>query len=298
VGGQTVAFGQTEADETARDVLAPPQPNQAHPATVEEQIDQMAYGKFGNAAAAKVRLEQLVGLRVENIERVCGITGAQKKKIELAGKGDIKRFLDSIEEKRRRLVAATGEKEEDRVREELSASSWSLENGLFDEGSLFVKMVKKSLSQDQLARYQSDRHEARAFEHQAHVEAVVGIFERTLGFDDEQRRRLKSLLLAETRLSEIDVDHRAAVWFVLAQAVNIPESKLQPILTNSQRGQVTRFFAELKEGLADELEKFESARRGAAHTDEDPEPDHVVKPAAAQPNTPTTGDRPANAKNN
>jgi len=293
-GGQSVAFGQTEAAEAATEVHAAAPPNQAHAENVERQINQIAYGRFANAAAARARLEQLLGLRLENIERVCGISETQRKKFELAGKGDIKRFFDAIDEKRRRIRAEGGGQQIDRIEEELSASARWLDTGVFEERSLFVKTVMKTLSADQVTRYQADGREARAFRHQAQVEGVVGIFDQALGLDNEQRRRLKKLLLVQTRSLKIAADHGAEYLFVLAQAVNVSESKLGPIFTKAQRGSANRFTAELKKSLASELKDFESAERGAMPA-EDRAADTAVKPDA--PKSAATLDNPANTKN-
>jgi len=206
----------------------------------------------------------LLGLRLDNLVRTCGIIETQRKKIELAGKGDIKRFFDSIEEKRRQLRTAKGEGEIDRIRTELSACARSLDDGLFDERSFFHKMMKRTLSQDQVARYQADRREARVFRHRALVAAAVRIFDRALGLDDAQRRTLTNLLLSETRAPKIAADHRAECLFVLAQSVNVPKSKLGPIFTNVQHELANRFIEKLKEGLAGELKDFEAAEKEAA----------------------------------
>src|SRR5262245_38079822 len=66
----------------------------------DAQFDQWVFGNMGlaNAAAARNRLDSLLTLNVDDLERTCGLTLIQKKKLLLAGRGDIKRFFDRIEE--------------------------------------------------------------------------------------------------------------------------------------------------------------------------------------------------------
>ena len=45
----------------------------------------------------------LLSLNVEDLERTCGLTPVQKKKLLLAGRGDIKRFFDRVEDIRKKF---------------------------------------------------------------------------------------------------------------------------------------------------------------------------------------------------
>ena len=50
----------------------------------------------GGTDAARFRLETILAARVDKIARQCGLTEVQKKKLLLAGRGDIKRFFDRV----------------------------------------------------------------------------------------------------------------------------------------------------------------------------------------------------------
>ncbi len=289
LGSVPGAFGQAGAID--------PAPRNPGPLdNAERPFNQIAYGRYGNELSARARMNQVMELRLENLERTCCITETQRRKITVACKGDIKRFFDTIEEKRRRLRLAKGDDEREKIWEELSAFSGSLDDHLFNELSLFHKMLTKTLTQDQRARYQADRREAQAFAHRAQVESATEILDMALGLDDDQRERLKRLLLVETRPPKIAAPHRVATLFVLAQTVNLPESKFGPIIRKSQRMPATRFFAKLKQGLARELEAFKVEERGAATTAEAPDPDKPVHSDAAAPKPSTQPVRPPNAQ--
>ena len=61
------------------------------------QFDSWVFGNIGsaNAGVARNKLDSLLTLSVEDLERSCGLTPVQKKKLMLAGRGDIKRFFDT-----------------------------------------------------------------------------------------------------------------------------------------------------------------------------------------------------------
>jgi len=241
----------------------------------------MAYGQSGTAPAARARLQELLALRLDNLERTCGLKETQRKTIDLAGQGDIKRFFDAIDEKRRQMRTAP-EGELNRLRNEMQASARSLDSAALDERSFVQKMVRRTLSADQLALYQSDRRQARAFRHQALVEATVGIFDLGVGLDDAQRRALTRLLLSETRLPKIAADKRAECIFVLGHAALMPDSKLGPIFRDVQRGPANRLIEKLREGLVAELRDFEAEEQRAATATGDHQADSGSIDHAAQ----------------
>ena len=71
----------------------------------DAQFDQWVFGNMGvaNAGVARNKLDSLLTLHVDDLERTCGLTPVQKKKLLLAGRGDIKRFFDRIDDLRKKF---------------------------------------------------------------------------------------------------------------------------------------------------------------------------------------------------
>ncbi len=74
---------------------------------------------FGNesgsvADAIEVRNEHDMRLRqkIAIVDRVCGLTGPQKEKLELAGRGDIKRLFDRVEKVARHFELVKDDRQE------------------------------------------------------------------------------------------------------------------------------------------------------------------------------------------
>ena len=66
----------------------------------DELFDQWAFGGRMTGNTIRNKLDSLLTMQIEEIDRSCTLTEAQKNKLRLAGRGDMKRFLDRVEEKR------------------------------------------------------------------------------------------------------------------------------------------------------------------------------------------------------
>ena len=59
-----------------------------------DQLEQWVFGRFGGSGGARNKLDSSLLLRIEDLERACDLTDDQKKKLRVAGRGDIKRHTD------------------------------------------------------------------------------------------------------------------------------------------------------------------------------------------------------------
>src|SRR5262245_36898424 len=141
----------------------------------DDQFDQWVFGgPMNSGAARRNKLESLLTLQVDDVGRVCMLSELQKRKLILAGKGDIKRFLDKVDEKRKKFdkIKSDQNKVGD-FYQELQPLQVALNSGLFNEGSLFAKTLKTSLASEQAARYESVVSEKRQYRYRAKVELAV-----------------------------------------------------------------------------------------------------------------------------
>ncbi len=125
-----------------------------------DQVDQWVFGRFGGAAGTRTKLDSALALKIDELERLCGLTESQKKKLLLAGRGDIKRFFDRVEELKRKFVANQNGMNQN-IWQDLQPLQGELNTGLFDEESLYAKMIKRILSSDQAVHYERQLHERR-----------------------------------------------------------------------------------------------------------------------------------------
>ncbi|HEX4589670.1 MAG TPA: hypothetical protein VH120_07055, partial [Gemmataceae bacterium] len=69
----------------------------------DEQFERWVFQNDGNAAGARRRFEALLTLQLEEIDRACHLTDAQKQKLHLMGQGDLKRLFDAYEQAKHRF---------------------------------------------------------------------------------------------------------------------------------------------------------------------------------------------------
>src|SRR4051794_28341193 len=70
----------------------------------DSTFNQWALGPGTTPASVQQRLDLLLKLRIDQLDQVCRLSDAQRKRLRLASQGDIKRLHDRLEEKRRTIV--------------------------------------------------------------------------------------------------------------------------------------------------------------------------------------------------
>jgi hypothetical protein len=126
-------------------------------------LDQLVFGNGQNAENGRRRLDALLNQKIIAVDQFCQLTENQKQKLQLAGRGDIKRFTDRVESLRPAFQQVHVIVDENDARE---VSTWAgklawdtktlrstLGLGLFEDGSLFAKTLRSSVAADQFAAY-------------------------------------------------------------------------------------------------------------------------------------------------
>jgi hypothetical protein len=221
-----VAKAQEEGEDEAAMVVA-------QPVFADENFDQWVFQNQGNAQNGRKRIEQMLTLRTEEIDRVCGLSEGQKKKLQLAGRGDIKRFFDRVEDARKVFQAVKHDQNKfQEIWQHIQPLQTELSAGLFGESSIFRKTVRKTLSAEQAASYDKIEQERRASLYRAKIELAVAMLDNGLPLHDEQRRKLVELLVADTkppkRFGQYDY------YVVLIQMAKLPEGKVKPLFDAAQ----------------------------------------------------------------
>jgi hypothetical protein len=109
-----------------------------------ENFDRWLFGDDQSEEARKTHLGEVLEARIDAFERRHLLTDKQRAKLRTAGRGDIKRFFDEVQNRRRAF-----EKERQTYRTgrvalaRLAPLSELYQEGPFGEGSLFAKMAQR-----------------------------------------------------------------------------------------------------------------------------------------------------------
>ena len=186
-----------------------------------------------------------LALRMEEIDRACRLTDAQRSKLRLAGKGDMKRFFDIYDEKRRKFQ--TLKNDQNRVNEifqEIRPLQEIMASGAFGRGSIFDKTIHATLTPEQAASYDESTRGRRAARYRARIDLAVEMIDGYVGLSADQRRRVADVLAAGTRIPAKSGQYE--FYLVMFQAAQMPEEKLRPIFDEAQWKVMTQLLRQAK----------------------------------------------------
>ncbi len=249
----SAAWGQDDWD--AQDAVLAPAAGMGQAVNFEipeETFNQWVFGGKTNLQVTK-RLDSLLTLQVESVERACELSDAQKKKLQLAGRGDVKRFFGGVEEMKKKFREVRRDQHRiNQIWQDLQPLRTRFNSGIFDETSLFHKVLKRTLDSNQSVQYEQRERERRKFRYEAKVELAVAMLETGVPLRDVQRQKLVKLLLDDaeppTKFGEYDY------YVVLYHAAKIPEETLKPIFDEAQWRALTQLFVTAK-GMEAQLKR-------------------------------------------
>lgn len=157
----------------------------------ERQFDLMAFGRGQRIAGvqaiqideqtaseteARKRLNSQLSSQVQAMDRLYSLSDAQKKKLQLAGKGDIHQHFSRLFEMRLKVTAAPLQREQFvELMKELQPIQNVMQEHIFGEESLFQKTLRNILTEEQRVRHRSiEREQQRKI-----IEGVMLDWDRT-----------------------------------------------------------------------------------------------------------------------
>jgi hypothetical protein len=189
------------------------------------------------------RLETRLKSRINQVDRACKLTPDQKNKLNVAGRGDIRRLFAQIDELKSKL--ATDAEAVGRIVAQLTEYREVLtENDCFGEGSLYAKVLNHTLTPAQVTVRERSEQEASLAQHRATIRWVLGSMEPWLQLSQEQRQKLESLLAAKTRAPRKfgAYDYYGLIF----QASKLSDQEFKSIFNEAQWQKVERQIAEAR----------------------------------------------------
>jgi hypothetical protein len=187
---------------------------------------------FGSADGARKRLVSELALKMDEIDQICKLSDSQRRKLSLAGRGDMNRFFDEVEQAERKFQTLDGRQNANAIFQELMPLQIRFQSGLFDSGSLLHKSMRHVLTDPQREAYKRALLERRRLRHQAAVELTVKVLEQRIPLSANQREALIEMLLKDTKPPRMSGQHDCDS--ILYQASFFPPARFQPLLDKTQ----------------------------------------------------------------
>jgi hypothetical protein len=231
-----------------------------------QQFDQWVFGNIGtaNAGVARNKLDSLLTLNVEDLERTCGLSPVQKKKLMVAGRGDIKRFFDRVDDLRKRFDKVKNDQNVFGLMwQDIQVLQAEFQAGVFGVNSIFTKAVRSTLSQEQVVKHEQVVRDRLLYRYEARIDLAMELLNNSVGFTDDQRQRLVKVLTEESRPPRrLGQNDYYAILYLLA---SLPEAKVKPIFDDIQYRSLRRQLDQAR-GLGMWL------KQNGFVPDEDPDP--------------------------
>jgi hypothetical protein len=231
-----VAWGQDDWDVPKKAVN---QPNQQFVMALPD-FDQWVLGGKTRDQIERLVKSQLA-LQVDSVALACELSDAQREKLRLAGEGDLIRLHRTIEQFREKFRDAGQDQQKiNTVVSEASSLQIKMQTGLYDDSSLYQKVLRQTLNHEQAARYEQQERERRKFHYEAKIELAMSNLENSISLRAEQRQRLVKLVLDETEPPKKTGQYD--YYVVLLQMSRLDDEKLKPILDDAQRQSLKKVF--------------------------------------------------------
>ena len=200
---------------------------------LDKTVEQWIYGGNG-AEGIRKRIEAALTQDIKRFDQKYGLTPAQKKKLELAGRYDMKRFFDRVEEAKAEYRRVKGDWNQvgNRIFE-LQRMQNHVFTELFGDESMLTKTLKTNLTPEQITRHDKAVYRQR-------VEWMAALLHNRLNLNPDQRRGLVTLIVEETpplrRYGSFDYDA------IMLQLSRLPRERLRTVLDEGQCRELTVRF--------------------------------------------------------
>ena len=222
IGDGQPARAQDDADADEEQPAQPRQVLFASDEQFEQWFNQIVFRQAGGLEQTRKQLEHGLTSRIRKLEQMYGLTPAQKKKLKLAGRRDIQRLFDSIEEYKVKMNRARDDRaqfiallRELQTKQRQMVTIFS-ENP-FNSTSLLGKTLKTTLTNERIGKDAKELYRSR-------VDAVVSQFDERFGLSRAQHRRFVTLIVEETPPLRFYGEY--TTYAVMFQLSRLSEAKL------------------------------------------------------------------------
>jgi hypothetical protein len=210
------------------------------------QFDQwMFQGAVNSPSEARKRIDRSLKLQLAALELKHQLSEDQKKKLELAARGDVKRLFSAIEELRAKFQKVENDNNQlGAMWQQIQPLQRQLTRGPFGPGSLFAKVLSKTLSAEQSAQEEALRRERRAFRYRAAIDVSVSMLEDAVPLRSEQREKVIKLISDKSQppLAFGQYDY----YYVMYQLSQINSKEVKSLLDERQWGQLQPIMMQMR----------------------------------------------------
>lgn len=206
------------------------------PSALAQQQDWIQSWLFNGRTETVVRenLQNQAVQKLSLMKDVCNLRDDQLAKLKLAAAGDVNRFFHEVAQARK-ATSGIDQQDQNAVQAAwniVSPLTTRLQAGIYDEKSLFSKVMTSTLDDVQVREYKRVIQEQIDRRHHALVLSLVSTLEEKIPFVGEQREKLIALLDAQTVKDAKQQGLESYIGF--AKLSKIPDEELAKVFDKDQ----------------------------------------------------------------
>ncbi|TXT22002.1 MAG: hypothetical protein FD138_3843, partial [Planctomycetota bacterium] len=119
-----------------------------------EQFDSWIFQNIPTSAMARKRLDEMLTLKIDDVDRACQLTETQRKKLQLAARGDVVQFFEKVEVVRKKFLLVRKDQQKfNEIWQDISPLQVQFQAGLFGDDSFYHKTLRNMLKGEQLSKF-------------------------------------------------------------------------------------------------------------------------------------------------
>ena len=198
-----------------------------------QQFDSWLTNGTGMNGSPKDHLESALALQIKQLDLICNFSDQQRQKLELAGSGDVSRFMRRVDVVRRELVGKTynhNDINEPWQRVQPLSQEW--QRGVLGNDSLFGRVLSGIMNDEQAETYDRLLTERWNRQFNAAVKVAIASIEQNVPLTRTQRQELVKVFEPTPRPESGDRQYLR--YLVLYQLASVPKDELADILDDAQ----------------------------------------------------------------
>lgn len=201
----------------------------------ENDVISWVFNNHGTIESVRNEASELLNARIRLVDRACSLSDEQRRKLTLAGRGDIHRFFTRFEAFRRTVRTGSVPQDEwQQMWQRLQPIQTEYQRGLHHPDSLFVKSIRPTLDTEQFAALQEFERRRDERYYLAMVKGAIAMIENDVPLTIRQRQQLLDTIMAEGHPQKVNWNSQYKFYFVLYQISLLPEEKLKPIFLENE----------------------------------------------------------------
>lgn len=214
------------------------------PAAVQFQLPDFDHWVFRGKKRAQIKQMFMAraAVQIDSFALNYDLSDAQRKKLELAARGDVRRFLRKADEIRKTYeLAKHDQRKLNEIMHAIQPIQKEIQAGtIFNDDSLLRKTLKNTLTGEQSDKYEQQQVQRRRFTYEAKIEYALVALESGVPLREQQCKQFVKLLLEETEPPKSF--GRQPQYEVFFMASTIDEEKLKPIFDDAQWQAIKRLL--------------------------------------------------------